>query len=193
MRRILSGLFLCASISFQAQASGPVRTVENLDLNSYMGKWHEVASIPSWFQKQCVSDSTAEYSLLDNGQVGVINKCRKSNGEFSLATGRARIHKRYDSNSKLKVTYSRFLGMWWWLFSGDYWVIDLCEDYEYSVVGDRDREHLWILSRTPDMDVDSLLDIRENIRSQGFDDCSVVITQEGELKGKRLCDLEDVR
>ncbi len=37
-------------------------------------------------------------------------------------------------------------------FHGDYWIIDLGENYEYAVVGHPTRKYLWILFRTPFMD-----------------------------------------
>ena len=50
-----------------------------------------------------------------------------------------------SNNSKLKVQF-------FWPFKGDYWIIELADDYSYAVVGDKSRKYLWILSRTPQMD-----------------------------------------
>jgi len=41
------------------------------------------------------------------------------------------------TNAKLKVRF-------FWPFSGDYWIIDLGENYEYAVVGHPKRTYLWI-------------------------------------------------
>lgn len=51
-------------------------------LKSYLGKWYEIASVPAWFQKNC-QNTTAEYSLRDDGNVQVKNTCDVvKNNEF---------------------------------------------------------------------------------------------------------------
>ena len=66
------------------------------------------------------------------------------------------------TSAKLKVQF-------FWPFKGDYWIIDLDKDYQYSIVSEPDRQYLWILSRTPDMDNQTLETLKEKIRQKGFD------------------------
>ena len=73
-------LFLCLLATTSWAAFTPT-TVAKVDLNRYMGKWYEVAKIPNTFQKSCVQDITATYSLLANNQVKGVNSCRKANGQ----------------------------------------------------------------------------------------------------------------
>jgi apolipoprotein D and lipocalin family protein len=56
-----------------------------------------------------------------------------------------------------------------WPFRGDYWIIDLAEDYGYAVVGAPDRKYLWILSRTPQMDPVLYQNIVDRVAQKGFD------------------------
>ena len=49
----------CASIS---HAEPPMRTVDHVDLNRYLGNWYEISSFPQWFQKDCFC-TRANYSL----------------------------------------------------------------------------------------------------------------------------------
>ncbi|MBC7222356.1 lipocalin family protein [Candidatus Bipolaricaulota bacterium] len=56
-----------------------------------------------------------------------------------------------------------------WLFAGDYWVIDLAEDYSYAVVGHPNRNYGWILSRTPTLPEDVLAGIRQRLKAKGYD------------------------
>ena len=51
------------------------------------------------------------------------------------------------TNAKLKGGFFPLFGFW--LFAGDYWVIDLGPNYEYAVIGHPGRSIGWILSRTP--------------------------------------------
>ncbi|HNL37138.1 MAG TPA: lipocalin family protein, partial [Agitococcus sp.] len=98
------------------------KTVSKVDLNRYMGKWYEVAKIPNTFQKSCVQDITASYSLLANNQVKGINSCRKANGQIFQMGIQGKV--KDNSNAKLgfKITSSwlRFIPM----LETDYWIVD---------------------------------------------------------------------
>ncbi|WP_139921055.1 lipocalin family protein [Hymenobacter sp. DG01] len=120
-------------------------TVAHVNLHKYMGLWYEVARLPARFEKGC-QHVTAEYKLLPDGKVRVVNTCHKEglNGPVKKATATARAVD--DTNSKLKVQF-------FWPFEGDYWILDLdLSDYRYALVGEPGRENLWILSRTPHLD-----------------------------------------
>ncbi len=140
----------------------PLETVSHVDLNRYMGKWYEIASFPQWFQKGCVA-SNAQYTLRKDGAVDVLNQCREKtlDGKPKVAKGKAWVVDP-KSNSRLKVRF-------FWPFSGDYWIIDIGDDYEYAVVGHPKRTYLWILSRTPQMDPAVYDGILERLRKQHYD------------------------
>ncbi len=143
---------LAFAAAAQEQADRPLTVVPSVDLNRYMGRWYEIARYPNSFQRQCVGDVTATYSLLDDGQIKVVNRCRKENGEYSEVEGRAKRAGDDEPNTKLKVRFApaflSFLPFVW----GDYWIILLAPDYSYVVIGEPDRKYLWILSRMPVMD-----------------------------------------
>jgi apolipoprotein D and lipocalin family protein len=136
--------------------------VKSVDLERYLGKWYEIASFPQSFQKGC-NCSTAEYFKTDEDYIRVINSCRLDsvNGKLKTAEGKAFIVDTI-TNAKLKVQF-------FWPFKGDYWIIDLAEDYSYAVVGHPNREYLWILSRTKIMDTQIYKNILERVKAKGFD------------------------
>lgn len=148
------------------ETGSELRTVASVDLNRYAGKWYEVARYPNWFEKNCVSDVTAEYSLMGNGKLKVVNSCRKPNGKSKASTGSARVVDK-QTNAKLKVTF-------FWPFDGDYWVIDLDPDYRYAVVSEPQRKYLWILSRTPKLDSATYEQITGRLREKGFDPARLI-------------------
>ena len=170
-------------------AAQELKTVERLDLNQYTGKWYEVASIPQSFQKKCVKNTMAEYSLGEKGLVKVVNNCTKENGETNRAEGAARIEDR-TTNAKLKVTFVKIFD-WVFTFGGNYWVIDLGNQYQYSVVGDPTREYAWILSRTPSIDMQTLQEIHERLKNNQYDTCKILtsIQDGGFTERKPLCSL----
>ena len=148
------------------QAAGSPHVVEGLDVERYMGLWYAIASIPTSFERKCVQGTTAEYRLLENGKIEVTNTCYDADGLPDIAVGRAWIPNP-DAPTKLKVSFVRLLGFW--LFPGDYWIIDLAPDYIYAVVGHPSYRYGWILSRTPTLDLETFSEIIARLEAQGYD------------------------
>jgi len=145
----------------------PLQTVSSVDLERYIGKWYEIAAIPQRFQEGCAA-TTAEYSFRNDGDVEVINSCRLEDGSIKTARGHAWTVD--DTNAKLKVRF-------FWPFAGDYWIIELAEDYSYAVVGHPDRSYLWILARTSEISSTLLDSLMETIETKhGYDISKIVRT-----------------
>jgi len=162
-------LLVCLPAHSQTQASdAPVKTIASLDVPKYLGTWYEIAKFPNWFQKKCISNTKAVYSERPDGNLKVLNSCKKADGDISEAEGTARQVGGKDS-PRLEVRFApawlSFLPMVW----GDYWVIDLDPQYQVAVVSDPRREYLWILSRTPQMDKKVYEDLLQRLQAQHFD------------------------
>ena len=81
-------------------------TVEKVELDRYLGTWYEeVARKPLTFQNKCDRDVTATYTLNENGNVNVDNRCIQKNGQVTQSVGEAYIQNA-PYNTKLK---SKFL------------------------------------------------------------------------------------
>ncbi len=65
---IIICLLLLVNSFTMAQNKEPV-TVDHVDLQKYAGTWYEIAKIPNSFQDQCVGNTTATYSLNDDGSI----------------------------------------------------------------------------------------------------------------------------
>jgi apolipoprotein D and lipocalin family protein len=161
----------------QDMSEKPLQVVPTVDLPRYAGTWYEIARLPNKFQKECMGNVTATYTLLDNGEIKVVNRCRKSNGETTEAEGRARRASDDEPNSKLKVRFApaflSFLPFVW----GNYWILELASDYSHAVVGEPDRKYLWILARSPKMDDDTLAGILDRVKQQGYDVRALIKTE----------------
>jgi apolipoprotein D and lipocalin family protein len=153
----------------------PVTSVPAVDLARYVGKWYEIAAFPMYFQRHCVGDTTAEYTLRPDGEVTVDNRCRTaSSGE--RATGRAWTIEG-TGNAQLKVSF-------FWPFRSDYWIIGLDEAYRWAVVGNPNRKYLWILSRTPQLPPAELERALAAARAQGYDTAGLVFTRHTDAAGQ---------
>ncbi len=143
-----------------------LEVVPRVDLKRYLGKWYEIAHLPAKFQDGC-SETTATYSLNDDRTISVRNECKR-NGKLKTAKGKAKVVDQ-ATGAKLKVSF-------FWPFYGDYWIVKLGSNYEYSVVGNPDRKYLWILSRTPQMDEKLFSELTEFAKSKGFDTMRLIRT-----------------
>ena len=144
----------------------PLEVVPKVELKKYLGKWYEIAHLPARFQEGC-SETTATYTRSKDGTISVLNECRK-NGKAKQAKGKAKVVDK-NSGAKLKVTF-------FWPFYGDYWIINLGKDYDYAVVGTPNRRYLWILSRTPQMDNKLFSQLKDYVKSKGFDVENLITT-----------------
>jgi len=158
-----------ALAAVQDSARVPVRPVPHVDLARYAGRWHEIARFPNRFQAGCAAAATADYELRPDGQIRVVNSCRRADGGISRVEGRARLARPAGPSSVLKVRFApkalSFLPFVW----GDYWILDLTDDYGAALVGSPDRRYLWVLARTPDLDDGTYRRMVASAAVQGFD------------------------
>ena len=169
---ILTGLSACVLPPDRLAGDAPPPVVQSVDLERYAGRWFEIARYDVSFQRGC-EGVTAQYRPLEDGEIEVINACRKDglDGEVDTITGRARVVDG-SGGAKLKVS---FFGPF---FLGDYWVIDLAQDYSWAVVSEPRGRFLWILSRTPQMDEAVLADRLTWLAAQGYDTDALRFTQQ---------------
>jgi apolipoprotein D and lipocalin family protein len=176
---ILPAILIIASASVmtvRAQKSdNVVKTVPKVDLKQYSGKWYEIARYPNKFQKQCVGNTTATYKQKSNGKIEVVNECLKKDGTTESAKGDARIIDK-TTNAKLEVRFApsflSFIPAVW----GDYWIIDLDDNYQYAAIGDPKQKYFWILSRTPELSDATYQEILRRAEKMGFNPGKVVKT-----------------
>ena len=163
-------IFLFMSIVFFsacATTKSPLSTVQEVNVNRYLGTWHEIARYEHFFEEECI-DVSAIYTLKENGEIAVVNRCTK-NGELSEAIGQA--YATDTTNSKLKVSF-------FWPFYGDYWIVMLGNNYEYAVIGEPSREYFWILSRTKVLDKNIQENILSKLPSLGYEESKIIWTKQ---------------
>ncbi|MCJ8165510.1 lipocalin family protein [Pontibacter sp. E15-1] len=154
-------LAAAALVSSCSSSHLPLETVASVDLDRYQGRWYEIARFPQRYEKGCHC-VYAEYTKHPEGYVEVYNFCRKGgpSGKEEGAKGKA-FPVAGSGNSKLKVQF-------FWPFRGDYWILELDPDYRHVLVGSPDRESLWILSRTPQLDQALYDRLVQVARQKGF-------------------------
>jgi apolipoprotein D and lipocalin family protein len=140
----------------------PLKTVDQVDLQRFMGDWYVIANIPNFVEKNAVN-SVENYRLEDDGTIAVTftyhkedtskpRKTMKSRGFVAPETG----------NAQWKIQF-------FWPIKFPYYVIDLDQDYKFTVIGLPSRKYLWIMARDPYLDKDIYEGIIQRVREQGFD------------------------
>lgn len=152
------GLILtsCSSTTIPEKA----QAVQNFEKEKYLGKWYEIARLDFKYEKG-LNNTTAEYSLKDNGMIKVDNKgydYKKEEWEQSI--GKAKFVG--DENvAMLKVS---FFGP----FYAGYNVLTIDKDYKYALVTGESLDYLWILSREKSIPAEIKEDYLQKAKDIGY-------------------------
>ena len=164
MKRIVFLLFIIPLFATcQSQNTMIDKTVvTELVLEKYLGTWYEIARYDHSFERNLVG-VTATYSMREDGKIKVLNAGYKNSldGKRIEAEGKAKIPN-LEEPAKLKVSF-------FWIFYGDYFVMELDPDYQWAVIGSSSDKYLWILSRTPKMDGELYQALLDKLTKRGYD------------------------
>jgi apolipoprotein D and lipocalin family protein len=146
----------------------PLHVVPSVDYARYAGQWYEIARLPNVWQQACARDVTLRYIPRPNGTMALVTLCREASGRWCEARGAARRANDEGPNSSLQVRFTvsflAFLPFAW----SDYQIIAVADDYRYALVGTPDRQSLWVLSRTPQLDEATYQHLMTQAHEQGF-------------------------
>ena len=145
--------------------------VDNFDLSRYLGTWYEIARLDHRFERG-LSQVSATYSKHSDGGIDVLNRgLDDQTGKWKEAKGRA-----YFINdptvASLKVTF-------FWPFYGGYNVIELDhENYAYALICGPNKNYLWILARTRQLDEATLQSLIATAKKLGFDTSQLIFVEQ---------------
>lgn len=150
----ISVMALLFSLAVFAGGSRELPTADHVDINRYLGRWYTITSLPQFFTRNCVGQ-TADYGLINEHTISVLNTCYKKKGTSKIKGEAVVVNA--ETNAELVVTFNSFFTR---LFrvKGDYTIIRLDPEYRYVLVGDKKRNSLWVLSRSPSMPEAELAD-----------------------------------
>lgn len=133
-------IYSCSTIPERAVAVTP------FDKDKYLGKWYEIARLDFKYEKN-LNNTTAEYSLNDDGTIKVNNKGYDTiEKKWKQAIGKAKFVGK-ENIAMLKVS---FFGP----FYSGYNVIAIDDEYRYALVAGKNLKYLWILSRDTSIPVE---------------------------------------
>lgn len=148
----------CAMMS----GGSPLETVDEVDLERYMGRWYVIANIPYIAERGNVAGQ-AIYRMRDDGRMDDIYRYRDGDFEAPVEemTGVAWVVDE-TTNAQWKVQF-------YWPIRFGYYIIGLDEDYEWTVVGHPSREYAWIMAREPELSEERYRALLALLEDRGFD------------------------
>ena len=140
----------------------PIKTVEYVDLNRFMGDWYVIANIPTFIEKNAYN-AIETYQLEEDGTVATTFKFNKGGPDGELKTYHPRGFIRDEASNA--VWGMQFI----WPFKSEYRIIYLSDDYSTTVIGRSKRDYVWIMAREPKISDEEYASIKNFLQEQGYD------------------------
>lgn len=129
-----------------------------VDLKLYSGKWYELASVPTIFQKGCRC-TTADYELTES-YLAVKNTCVKDSNNIVVKLAKA-YPVEGSHNKQFKIEFFK-------PFKHDYWIDYVNQDYQYAIVGTPNKKRIWLLARQPTISAQQYQLLKDKALSDGY-------------------------
>ena len=140
----------------------PIRTVDYVDLERFMGDWYVIANIPT-FIEEGAHNAVESYRLDADGTIATTFTFRDGGFDGELKEYKPRgFVQNQESNAGWGMQF-------FWPFKAEYRVIYLAPDYSRTIIGRSKRDYVWIMARQPQMsraDLDAMLAF---LSEQGYD------------------------
>ena len=144
------------------QSMPPIQTVQQVDIQRFMGDWYVIANIPTFMEKEAYN-AIESYRIDDDGTIATTFTYNKGSFEGPL--------KKYTPRGFITDTASNAVwGMRFiWPFKAEYRIIYLNEDYSQTIIGRTKRDYVWLMARTPGISEQDYQQALDFMASQGYD------------------------
>lgn len=139
-----------------------VKTVEYVDIEKFSGEWLVAALIPTSFEKKA-QRGVETYTFKENGKIDIEYSYYKNNkpDKKKVMTQKGWI---IDSKSNSHWKISPL-----WPLKFNYYIIELADDYSYTVIGTDSMNFLWIMVRRDAFESFDLDGIINSMVEKGYD------------------------
>ena len=160
---LLSALFsLLTACASEPQDQKPVELVGQVDLPRFMGDWYVIAAIPTILEKNAYN-SKDSYRLDADGTIATTFSFNADSFDGPLKTYRSR---GFVLDTRTNAVWGQ---QYVWPFKADYRISYLSRDYTQVVITRAQRDHVWIMARTPVIPETDLARLTEFVGRQGYD------------------------
>ena len=139
-----------------------LETVEYVNLERFMGDWYVIANIPTFIEKGAVN-AIESYKLDSRGRVKTTFTFKKDSPDGPQKT--------YNPTGFIydKKTNAEWRMQFLWPFKSPFLIIDLDEEYSYTVIGIPSRKYVWIMARDHKMPDGLYNNIISKLKNVGYD------------------------
>lgn len=140
----------------------PLKTVEKVDLDRFMGRWYVIASIPTFIETEAYN-AVENYRLEPDGTIDTVFTFNK--GGFDGPP------KRYNPRGFVvdRVNNSTWGMQFVWPIKSEFLITFLTPDYSQTVIGRSKRDYVWIMARTPQIPEGDYQSLLKELSDQGYD------------------------
>lgn len=154
---------LCIALIFvgACQSNKPLKTVDYVDIQRFMGDWFVIANIPTFLEKDAYNPLES-YRLDDDGSIATTFSFNAGaiDGEKKVYKPRG-----FITNTETNAEWGmQFL----WPIKADYRIVYLDTNYQYTVIGRKQRDYVWIMARTPEIPAQLYSELEQFVTSLGY-------------------------
>ena len=139
----------------------PIKTVEQLDLDRFMGDWYVIANIPTFIERDA-HNAVESYSLTPERNVATTFRFRSGGFDGPVKVYRPTGFIRDESNA---VWGMQFI----WPIKAEFLVMYVDQAYQRTIIGRFKRDYVWLMARKPvlsDAEYQEMLDV---VAAAGYD------------------------
>ena len=140
----------------------PLKTVEKVDIQRFMGQWYVIACIPTFIESDSYN-GVETYTLNPDGSVDTVFTFRKGGFEGQL--------KRYNPRGfVVENTGNAVWGMQFiWPLKSEFIIAYLDKDYTSTIIARNARDYIWIMARTPFINDSQYQELTKTVANLGYD------------------------
>jgi apolipoprotein D and lipocalin family protein len=145
----------------QGQQAPGMATVDDLDLQRFMGDWYVIANIPTFIEKGA-HNAVESYELNADGDVATTFSFRE--GGFDGP------QKVYRPTGFVDPEDPAVWGMQFiWPIKAEFLVLFVDPDYQHTVIGRSARDYLWLMAREPQITDEAYEEMIAIAAASGYD------------------------
>jgi apolipoprotein D and lipocalin family protein len=140
----------------------PMATVDYVDIERFMGDWYVIANIPTFLEKGA-HNPVESYRLDTDGTIATTFSFNVDafDGEKKVYHPRG-----FVTNTETNAEWGmQFL----WPIKADYRIVYLDANYQYTVIGRKQRDYVWIMARTPEIPAQLYSELEQFVDALGYD------------------------
>lgn len=140
----------------------PIKTVNHVDLQRFMGDWYVIACIPTIIEKD-IYNAVESYQLNRDGTIQTTFTFKK--GGFD-----GKPKKYQPKGFVVPNTGNALWGMQFiWPIKSEFRIVELDDDYQNTIIARNARDYVWLMSRKPKISDEQYDRYVSKISEMGYD------------------------